>query len=187
MTFLYNFTVVAATAIVYFTLCEANLFLFSALNFSAGVDWIFLPSGLRLAFVLIFGLWGALGIVAGSLVFELFRLTEFSTLTALGAALVSGFAPLLARSICLDLLQLDVDLRNLSGSVLLKVTLVFALLSPVLHQLWFSFQGLSDNFVLHTGVMVVGDLTGSLMMLYVAKYLLIYFTHLAHDGVQDDR
>ena len=50
-----NVLVVGVTALAYLLLFELNNALFTSFSFSAGVNWIFLPSGLRLAFILVFG------------------------------------------------------------------------------------------------------------------------------------
>ena len=60
--------IVGVTALFYVALFLLNGFLFSVLDFSAGVAWVFLPSGLRLVAVLLFDKWGALGIILGSLI-----------------------------------------------------------------------------------------------------------------------
>ncbi len=167
-----NALIVAATAFAYFLLFRLNALLFSSLEYSAGVHWIFLPSGLRLVFVLLFGPWGAIGIALATVIND--YLYQFGgDLTALaGAGVIAGVAPWLAGLICADLLELDVELENLTGATLLKVALLFALISPVLHQLWFTLSGLTENFINSTTVMFTGDLLGSLAVLYAAKFML---------------
>ena len=167
-----NILVVGLTAIAYFVLFELNDALFTSFAFSTGVNWIFLPSGLRLVFILVFGVWGAFGIALASLIINLLFYFDGSLVSAVGTALISGFAPLLARSICVDLFKLELDLKNLTADTLLKVAVVFALLSPVLHQSWYTLRGHTENFISSTAVMAVGDLTGTLLVLYAAKFLL---------------
>jgi hypothetical protein len=172
MTIQKNALLVGLTAIAYFGLFELNALLFASISFSMGVNWIFLPSGLRLAFILVFGVWGAIGIALASFVINLLFYFDGSFVTPIGAGLISGFAPLLARSICADLFKLELDLKNLTAGTLLKVAVVFALLSPVLHQSWFTLRGHTENFISSTAVMAVGDLTGTLLVLYAARFLL---------------
>ena len=167
-----SINVIASTAGAFFLLFLLNEFLFSRLAYSEAVNWVFLPSGLRLAFVLIFVEEGAIGIVLASSVISLLYHFNSDVITALGAGVVSGFAPWLARLICLDLFKLDVNLQRLSASTLLKVTALFSIVSPVLHQVWFSLRGQTQDFITSTAVMAVGDLIGTLVVLYAAKYLL---------------
>lgn len=167
-----NILIIGLTAIAYFVLFELNDALFTSLAFSTGVNWIFLPSGLRLVFILVFGMWGAAGIALASIIINLLFYFDGSLVSAIGTGLISGFAPLLARSICVDLIKLDIDLKNLTANTLLKVAGVFAVTSPILHQMWFTWRGQTENFIDSTAVMAVGDLTGTLVMLYLARFLL---------------
>ncbi len=163
--------IIATTCAAYFLLCRLNTALFSSLGYSDGVDWVFLPSGLRLAFVLVFVEEGALGIMlASALVGGLYHFSD-DVVTALGAGFISGFAPWLARLVCLDRFKLDVNLRGLTAVTLIKVSLVFSALSPVLHQLWFSWRGRTEDFISSTAVMAVGDLVGTLLVMYSVKML----------------
>ena len=168
----YRLGSVLGTAVAYSALCELNTYLFSSFSFSTGVDWIFLPSGLRLAFILIFGVWGALGIVLASFADSLNLYFNGDLITALGAGLISGFTPLLARHISFEWLKLDVHFRTLSTPTFIKIVLLFAVLSPVIHQLWYTFRGHTENFMSSTLVMAAGDLTGTIAVLYAAKSLL---------------
>jgi len=165
--------VVLGTAITYGLLFEVNNLLFSALTFSAGVNWIFLPSGLRLAFILVFGLSGALGIALASIVTSLLFFFEGDWLSSIVTGLISGGAPLLARKFCVDFLGLGADLQGLSGAGLLKMAGVFAIISPLMHQLWFVSQGVTQDFWSSTSAMVVGDLLGSLAVLYLARWAML--------------
>jgi hypothetical protein len=47
--------IVAATALIYFLGFQLNFRLFTELESSFGVNWIFIPSGIRLAAVLLAG------------------------------------------------------------------------------------------------------------------------------------
>ncbi|OYU11018.1 MAG: hypothetical protein CFE38_14725 [Comamonadaceae bacterium PBBC1] len=173
-----SFTI-AGTAIAYATLFELNVLLFSSLSFSSVTNWVFLPSGLRLAFILVFGVWGAVGIVLGTVGIMLSAVAmgmapyfNGDLLTATGAALISGFSPLLARQWSHQWFHLDMDLRPLESSTLLRVMVLFALLSPVMHQLWFTYRGVTEHFLKSTVVMAIGDLTGTLIVIYATKFLM---------------
>jgi hypothetical protein len=171
---------VAGTALAYFLLFELNDLLFPSLEFSVGVTWIFLPSGLRLAFILVFGVWGAFGIVVASIVLSAVHHFQGLMLIAVGAGLISGLSPLLARRVCIDFLKLRVDLAGLTAASLLQVALVFAVVSASMHQIWFSFQGLTENFLEAVMVMAMGDLVGTILVLYAAKFLLRFLPSPIH-------
>jgi len=173
MTLPFSAVVVIGTALAYGVLFQVNNWLFGALTFSAGVNWIFLPSGLRLAFILVFGLSGALGIALASIVTSLLFFFEGDWTFAAVTGLISGGAPLMAHKFCQDFLGLGADLQNLSGAGLLKMAAVFAIISPLMHQLWFVSQGVTQDFWPSTSAMVVGDLLGSLAVLYLARWVLL--------------
>ncbi len=168
--------IVAATAASYFLLFELNEYLFSSFGYSEGVTWIFLPSGLRLVFILLFAEWGAIGIALASITTGYLFQFEGNLLTALGAGFISGFAPWLAWRISIDRFDLDVNLNKLTATTLIRVSVMFAVLSPVLHQVWYSFRGQTENFIRSTAVMAAGDLIGTLVVLYTAKWAVTRFT-----------
>lgn len=165
--------IVGAVALSYFLLFLLNNSLFSALGYSEGVSWIYLPSGLRLVFVLLFVEWGAAGIALASVCISYLYQFNGDVLTILGAGLISGLAPWLARALCVDAFRLDVNLENLTVRTLLKMTLIFSVLSPVLHQIWYTWRGYTHDFLGTVAVMAVGDFVGALLMLYLAKRILL--------------
>ena len=164
--------ITALTAVAYMALFELNTLLFSSFSFSSTVDWIYLPSGLRFAFALVFGVWGALGCVLAAVIIDLIHYFNGNVFMAITAGLLSGIAPLFARAICFDKLGLKADLMNLTPGMLFKASVIFAVISATLHQLWYTFRGLTENFVRSTAVMAIGDLLGTIVVLYAAKYLL---------------
>lgn len=164
--------IVAGTFIAYTVLFHLNHFLFGSLGFSQGVDWIYLPSGFRLMFVLIFAEWGGLGVALASMFISATFHFDGNMASVLGAGFISGFAPVLARYVCHDKLGMDLALRNLSVGKLIAVSLVFAGMSATMHQIFFTLRGHTDNFIASTAVMAFGDLMGTVIMLYMAKGVL---------------
>ena len=164
--------IVGVTALFYVALFLLNDSVFSAFDFSAGVNWVFLPSGLRLVAVLLFDKWGALGIVLGSLMLAFHDLRLTDPVTVGVAACISGLAPLLAREICLGLTDLDVDLKSLRALSLVRITLIFSAVSAGLHQSWYAWQGVTDNALVGVLVMFSGDMLGAMLLLYASKVAL---------------
>jgi len=171
-----NFTIITACALAYFLTFQVNTYLFSAFEYTQEVNWVFLPSGLRLILILLFFEWGAIGIGIASMAICYFNQIEGDMVTIIGASFISGFAPYLARLVCIDRLKLDVNLNNLTPATLFKASAVFALLSPVLHQLWFAWRNPATDFIQSTTIMAVGDLVGTMILLYAAKLLLSLFS-----------
>ena len=166
------FWVVVSTALAFFVGFKLNVFLFQSLEFSRGASWIFLPSGLRLLCVLVFAEWGALGIVLGSWGIGLESYYVEDPVNAVIAGLLSGVCPLLAKKISTYGLRLRSDFESLTPLALLQMAFIFALISGVLHQLWYVLNGQTEQFFSSMAVMALGDFAGTLVVLYTAKYAL---------------
>jgi formate/nitrite transporter FocA (FNT family) len=59
-----------------------------------------------------------------------------------------------------------------SPQTLLKISVLFATLSALLHQIWFYAQGLTAQFALSLGVMALSNWVGTLLVLWVFKLLI---------------
>ncbi len=163
---------VIATSTVYCLIYQLNEYAFAHLHYAQGAMWIFLPSGVRLAAVLILGGWGALGIGLGAFVMALLAEPAGDLGSVAGTALISGVSPLVALWICQNKFKLDVELTDFSASMLLKMTVIFAVVSPLLHQGWNFLQGYTEHLLSSLLVMSTGDLIGTIIMFYVAKLFL---------------
>ena len=85
---------------------------------------------------------------------------------------ITGISPLLARIISFDLLRIEADLRNLSFQAIVQMSFIFSFLSAALHQLWFFYNGVSDQFINSLLVMAIGNVLGTLVVLSVIKLVL---------------
>lgn len=154
----------------YSALFYLNEWLTSHLAYGLGVNWIYLPAGLRLFLTLIFGLSGALGIAVAS--FLICYLGDFppDLITCIGVGLISGFAPYLARIFVVSNINISPDLSNLSLPKLALCILIFALLSAGLHQWWFVVRALEETGSFnHFLVMVLGDILGAVLLIGLIK------------------
>ena len=159
------------SGLAYGILFYFNAWLTSSLVFAAGVNWIYLPAGLRLFLTLIFGLPGAIGISISSFLISYNGASPLDLIACLGIGLISGFAPYLARIFVVKNIHLEPDLSNLSLQKLGLCILIYALWSAGLHQWWFSIMGLEDaGTVDHFLVMLFGDILGSLLLIAIIKY-----------------
>jgi hypothetical protein len=160
----------AISALAYAALFYINSWLTSELIFGSGVNWIYLPAGLRLFLTLIFGLPGALGIVFASFLISYSGALSNDLAICIGTGLISGFAPYLARILVFSNMKLETDLSNLSLPKLLICILIYALLSAGLHQFWYATVELDDAGTLsHFLVMFIGDVLGSLLLISLIK------------------
>lgn len=161
----------AISSVLYLILFYLNDWLTTELIYGLGVHWIYLPAGLRLFLILVFGLPGALGISFSSFLLSYYGVFSQDLVACIGIALISGFAPYLARIFVLSNIQLEPDLSNLSLQKLMMCILLFALLSAGLHQWWFSSIGLENTGTInHFLVMLLGDILGSLLLIAIFKY-----------------
>ena len=164
--------IVLVCATLYFYAFKLNLVLFQHLEFADNVNWVFIPSGLRLLFVLILFESGALGIGLASVLINYMYGAADDHLFNIVTGLMSGASPMLARYLAVDLFRLDATLTGLNARVLFKISVLFALISPVLHQMWFFWNGKATNFVSGTLAMAVGDWCGTVLVLGLASYAL---------------
>jgi hypothetical protein len=159
-------------AIAYFFAFKLNFVLFESLKFSEGVNWVFVPSGLRMLLVLILLYFGSIGIALASCFINYMIGDENQHLFNIVTAIISGFAPLIARKICIDFLQLQSSLSNLTSKTLFQLSVVFSLISALLHQVWFYWNGATEDFISSSLVMALGDWVGTVLVLATASLLL---------------
>ncbi len=158
------------SAALYSALFFLNDRLTEVLKYDLGVSWVYLPAGLRLFLILIFGLAGAIGIAAASFAISYFGVFPPDLITCIGIGLISGFAPLLAKWIVITNVNISNDLSNLSIQKIILCVVVYALVSAGLHQYWFELRDLESGSLNHFLVMFVGDIAGSILLIALIKY-----------------
>jgi len=155
----------------YGALFYLNDWLTSSMAFGLGVNWIYLPAGLRLFLTLVFALPGAIGIAIASFLICWFGDFPHDLITCLGVGLISGFAPYIARIFVVANVRLAADLGDLNFPKLILCILIYAALSSGLHQWWYQVRGLNDAGTLnHFIVMFIGDILGTILLIAVIKY-----------------
>jgi hypothetical protein len=159
------------SACTYGALYYLNSWLTSSLIFGTGVNWIYLPAGLRLFLTLVFGLPGAIGIALVSFLISYCGELSDDLVVCIGTGLISGFAPYLARIFVLSNVELAPDLSNLNLPKLIICILVYAALSAGLHQFWYLTVNLDNaGTVNHFLAMFIGDVLGSVLLISLIKY-----------------
>ena len=158
------------SALLYSALFFLNDWLTEALKYDLGVSWIYLPAGLRLFLILIFGLAGAIGIATASFAISYFGVFPPDLVTCIGVGLISGFAPLLAKWLVVPNIPINNDLSNLSIQKIILCVVVYALVSAGLHQYWFQLRDLESGSLNHFLVMFIGDIAGSMLLIAIIKY-----------------
>jgi hypothetical protein len=161
---------VLISALLYSALFFFNDWITEMLKYDLGVSWIYLPAGLRLFLILIFGLAGAIGIATASFAISYFGAFPADLLTCIGIGLISGFAPLFAKWVVVSNTYISNDLSNLSMQKILLCIVVYALMSSAFHQYWFVLRDLESGSLNHFLVMFAGDIAGSILLIVLIKY-----------------
>ena len=156
-------------AVAYFYAFQLNLYWFDLFEFSPGANWVFIPSGLRLLFVLVLLETGALGIAAASLLINYWGSPDAHVFNIV-TGLISGASPYIARQLAVMWFGLDQQLANVSGRMFFKLSVLFAGVNALTHQLWYFWEGRTQNFLGSTLAMAAGDWTGTVLVLATASF-----------------
>jgi uncharacterized membrane protein len=163
---------VVLTAIVFLGLNWLNELAFLPLEQSAGINWVFLPAGIRLLATLLFGLAGFEGLLLAGLYLNFFHFEFQSEFRAWSGAFAGATAPYIAYLFAKHWFDLRAGLQGLTLRRLLFTGALCGVLSPAFHHaLMWVLTGTVDWAAL--GTMIVGDLVGILIVLSIAKGLFV--------------
>ena len=158
------------SAALYMAFFYFNQTITTPLEQAKGVNWIFLPAGIRIFITLILDYSGALGLASASLLINYIGFYELDFTSTVGIAIICGVAPLLGRHFVIHNLKVQADLSNISMRQLLLIIIAYSLLSSGLHQLWFAARGLDSGSWNHFIAMFCGDMAGSILFVAIIKY-----------------
>ena len=161
-------TLISIAAILYAASFLINSYVMGSFSFSLGVSWVFLPAGLRLLLTLLLDKNGAIGIAIASIAISLGFYFE-DLILGIGAGVISGLAPYIAKLLVFPDSDSNRDLSQLDAKQLLNCVFVFSVVSPIMHQAWYSLHNKEGLFFEELGVMIIGDLIGTLIIIYLAK------------------
>lgn len=162
---------VAGTIVLFSAMLALNEWLFRRFEFAPGINYIYLPAGMRLLCTLLFAEEGALGllIVSWAASFLLFFPGQFERPFVGG--IVAALAPYLVYRLARWRYGLGASLANLNPQRLLVLAVVNSIASPLLHHLYFAWTG-QGNLLRGFLAMFTGDLAGTLIVLYGLKAVL---------------
>lgn len=162
---------VLATMAMFAALLAVNEWLFRQLEFVRGIDYIYLPAGMRLLCTLLFAEAGALGLLLVSWGVSFLVLFPGQFERPFVGGIISAAAPWLVYRAARHRWGLGASLANLTSGRLLALALAYSMASPLLHHVYFALAG-QDRLLEGLAAMFVGDLLGTLIVLYGIKALL---------------
>lgn len=165
-------SMVIGTMVAFVLMLAVNEWLFTRFEFAPGINWVYLPAGMRLLCTLLFAEAGAVGLLLVSWLVCFFYFFPNDYVRSFMGGILAAAAPYLAYRIAQHAYGLKASLRNLSSKRLLGCVVIYALASPLLHHIWFAINGDTDDLLRRFFVMVVGDLIGTLLVIYTMKMLL---------------
>ena len=164
---------IAITAIFYWLGYELQGLMFQFTEHIPGVNWFYLPAGLRVLFVLVAGIYGAVGIFAATIVIDLMHMQDLTGILLLLTALSSGFGAWVALWLLRWRGVIAEGLQGLTATGLLQFACVYAVFNALFHQVtWWVFKREGSLLTVDIWPMFVGDLLGALAFLYGWKLLL---------------
>jgi hypothetical protein len=159
---------VGITTVVFLGLNWINELLFIQFEQSNGINWVFIPAGIRLLATLLFGLAGFEGLLLASLYLNFYHFDFHSDFRAWSGAVAGALAPYLASLFARHWFDLRQRLEGLTAQRLLFTGVLCGCMSPIFHHaLMWVLTGLVDWPAL--AVMIIGDTVGILIVLYIAK------------------
>lgn len=166
-----QFGYAAFTVFVFLSLNTINEFMFLPFEHSKGINWVFLPAGMRLLATLLFGFAGFVGLLAVSLYLNFGHFVFHDDVRALSGAIAAAGGPYLAYLFAKHWFDLGPWLKNLTAGRLLFTGVLCGIMSPAFHH---AFMWVQTGVVDWAGlaVMTTGDIVGILIVLYLAKGLI---------------
>lgn len=145
-----------------------NELVFIQLQQSNGINWVFIPAGIRLLSTLLFGLAGFEGLLLAGVYLNFFHFEFHSDFRAWSGALAGALGPYLAALLVKHWFDLEPRLKGLTAHRLLFTGVLCGLMSPVFHH---TFMWVLTGHVDWTALtaMIIGDTIGILIVLCLAK------------------
>ena len=162
---------VATSALIWSGVWLANKYLMASTNVAPGIDLVFLPAGFRLLLVVVFGIWGALGIFLADPFLFLVEFQNGSPFNVLVNALISGFAPYLTVLAFCRLAGIQGSLAQFRPVHLPLLALAVSVVTPLCFNLHFLLIGRTppSAFLHNFTAMMTGDFLGCLLVSVLAR------------------
>lgn len=161
---------VLAVAICWILVFQLNAALFSSLEQSTWVHWIFLPAAVRVIAILLFGARGAAGLVLGAFL----TLAPQDTLlpNAITLPFSSGFAPWLSVLVWKRLFRIRDDLYGLSPAHFIFLSIACAAANSILLNICLALDGQGVGGSIQMMGILIGDAFGTAIVLLILSVAL---------------
>lgn len=163
---------VIITIMLFLSLNTFNEWFFGRFEFAYGINWVFLPAGMRLLATLMFGTAGFVGCFIAGLLLNFFHFSFNDPFRAFMGAIAGSLGAYLVYLLAARLYGLHASLANLTPRRLLLLSVLCSMASPLLHHLLFIYEGHTSNLLHSYMAMFIGDLMGTLIVIYFMKLLL---------------
>ncbi|MBB3261059.1 hypothetical protein F4827_005966 [Paraburkholderia bannensis] len=171
---------ILGTVLVYLLTLWVDELLFLHSGFPRFVEWIYLPTGIRLLSTLLLGMDGAIGLLIAALLVDFCHYFPHDPVRAIAGAIISSAGPYAVYRLALERYGLKATLANLTPRRLLVLAFAVAFTNATLHHIWFALAGATPDLLESYSMMFGGDLLGALILLYIIKGLLRLLP--AHSG-----
>ena len=169
----FSLALAATVAALWVGLFKLNAIFFESIGVSQYISWIFLPAAIRMISVMLFDWIGAAGLFVGAVITSdpVFN-HNFSDAIALAG--MSALGPVLAVTFCTRWLRMPENFSGLSPRQLTLFGLVGALCNVIPHNIYFYVTDRVQSPLAGVIPMFVGDLLGTVIVLYVSALVLKY-------------
>lgn len=165
---------VGGLALTWYGLASANDVVFRKLSPTPNATWIYLPAALRIIYPLVFRSAGVFGIILGSFLVVQDRVNDGIIDTAV-LSIISGLAPLIGIGMFTTLFNTKPDLADFKPLHLFALAWTCALMNAVSMNLYFAISGGMVQPLQLATTIFIGDLVGTLVVLYVLAFVLTLF------------
>ncbi|WP_438395254.1 hypothetical protein [Caballeronia sp. DA-9] len=151
-----------------------NQEVFTHSEFVRGVNWIYLPSGVRLLGTLLLGADGAIGLLIASWLVDFLYFFPHDPIRSIAGGIIATVAPYGVYRLGREHYGLQASLINLTPIRLLTLAVAFSVANPLLTNIWLVLCGATTHIAERFFAMFVGDLSGAIIVLYAMRAVLSF-------------
>lgn len=166
---------VAALWVVLFRL---NHWLFSAVEVSPYISWVFLPAAVRVLSVLVLDWSAVAGLFVGTLI-TCDPVVGVNLADSLILSCISSLSPMLAVRLMTRWIKSEPDLKGMTFAQLAAISTLSGVTTSTIANFYFHLRDHTHDWITGVIPMLIGDLVGTLIALFIASQALRRLSHLA--------